>query len=72
MSVGGLVKEIRRRQEPADPEPKTKYDQVYLDELNPSRPDPQNIHECKVDKEEVPNKYFEEEVSKPQVEIQHS
>ena len=61
MRVGGLVKEIRPRQEPVDPEPETKYDQVYLEKLNPSRPDPQSIHECKGDKEGVPHKYFEEE-----------
>ena len=72
MRVGGLVKEISRRQEPADPEPKTKYDQVFLGELNPSRPDPQSIHECKVDKEGVPNKYREEVVFEPEVKIQHS
>ena len=72
MRVGELLKEISHRQVPAHPEPKAKYDQVYLDKLNQSRPGPQNIHECKVHKEEVPNKYSDEEVLEPQVEIQHS
>ena len=68
MREDGFAKEISHRRVLVDPEPKVKYNQVYLDKLNPPRPDPQNIHECKVDKEEVPNKYFEE-VFEPQVEI---
>ena len=67
-----MVKEIRHRQEPADPEPKTKHEQVYLEGLNLSRSDPQSIHECKGDKKGIPNKYFEEEAFEPQVEIKHS
>ena len=67
-----MVKESRCRQKPTDPEPKTKHDQVCLEGLNPSRPDPQTIHECKGNKEGVPNKYFEEEAFEPQVGIQHS